>query len=143
MNKEKKQVMTIWILTVLIVILIAIIAGLIVMVMKSKRDANITVTQQLAQTPKEAKQVTETEMLTPTSKPSQTSINNEVFYQCSDLTSCTFEEGSQLTSIGERAFSDIKHHLGTVNLDNHHGVRYFINKTRCLSTYHLAAADRE
>ena len=65
MNKEKKQVMTIWILTVLIVILIAIIAGLIVMVMKSKRDASIEGNQKLAQV-QEQLEVERTSTIQPT-----------------------------------------------------------------------------
>ncbi len=55
MNNEKKQVTTIWILTVLIVILIAIVAGLIVMILKSKKDANVEANQQLVQSQEQFK----------------------------------------------------------------------------------------
>lgn len=56
-NNEKKQVTTIWILTILIIILIAIIVGLFFKVAKLKREANLETEQKLAQMRQELEQV--------------------------------------------------------------------------------------
>lgn len=56
-NNEKKQIATIWILTILIIVLIAMIAGLIVKVMISKEQSNTDTEQRLAQLQQELEQV--------------------------------------------------------------------------------------
>lgn len=48
-NNEKKQVTTIWLLTILIIILITIIVGLIITVIKTNKEANLKVEQPLEQ----------------------------------------------------------------------------------------------
>ncbi len=56
-NNEKKQVATIWILTILIIILIAMVAGLIIKAMAIKKQSNTDAEQKLAQTQQELEQV--------------------------------------------------------------------------------------
>lgn len=50
---EKRQIATIWVLTVLIVILISIMVGLFITVAKAKRQRNIERAQQVVQTQQE------------------------------------------------------------------------------------------